>query len=278
MSVAVPVSEVEDVARRAESWTPQEILDWALDRFHPRIAFASSFGVEDVAVIHMLSQLNKDARVFTLDTGRLPAETYDVMERIRDAYGTKIEVFFPQREAAEQLQNERGFFSFRRSVEDRKLCCGIRKVEPLNRSLSHPGRLDHRPAPRAGGDAHDPARGRDRPRPRRHREGEPAREVDGGPDLGLRARAQGPLQRAARPGLSEPGLRALHARDQARRGRPRRPLVVGEPGNEGVRTAQGVGRTRGHVERGGAAKQRRARGGFQGGSRTPIGMTRECPP
>ena len=111
MSLAVPVSEVDDVARRAESWTPQEILEWALDRFHPRISFASSFGVEDVAVIHMLSQLNKDARVFTLDTGRLPAETYDVMERIREAYGTKIEVFFPQREATEQLQNERGFFS-----------------------------------------------------------------------------------------------------------------------------------------------------------------------
>ncbi|HYU44066.1 MAG TPA: phosphoadenylyl-sulfate reductase, partial [Vicinamibacteria bacterium] len=136
MSLAVPVSEVDDVARQAESWTPQEILDWALNRFHPRISFASSFGVEDVAVIHMLSQLNQDARVFTLDTGRLPAETYDVMERIRDAYGTKIEVFFPQREATEQLQNERGFFSFRRSIEDRKLCCGIRKVEPLNRSLA----------------------------------------------------------------------------------------------------------------------------------------------
>ena len=84
----------------------------------------------------MLSYINKDARVFTLDTGRLPAETYDVMERIRDAYGTKIEVYFPQREATETLQNERGFFSFRRSVEDRKLCCGIRKVEPLNRALS----------------------------------------------------------------------------------------------------------------------------------------------
>ncbi len=95
MSLAVPVSEVDDVARQAESWTPQEILDWALNRFHPRISFASSFGVEDVAVIHMLSQLNQDARVFTLDTGRLPAETYDVMERIRDAYGTKIEVFCP---------------------------------------------------------------------------------------------------------------------------------------------------------------------------------------
>ena len=136
MSVAVPVSEVEDVARRAEAWTPQEVLDWALNRFQDRISFASSFGVEDVAVIHMLSQLDKNARVFTLDTGRLPAETYDVMERIREAYGTKIEVYFPQREATEQLQNEKGFFSFRQSVEERKRCCGIRKVEPLKRALS----------------------------------------------------------------------------------------------------------------------------------------------
>jgi phosphoadenosine phosphosulfate reductase len=136
MSLALPVSEVEDVARRAESWTPQEILGWALDRFHPRLAFASSFGVEDVAVIHMLAQINKEARVFTLDTGRLNVETYDVMEKVRDAYGTRIEVYFPQREATEKLQNERGFFSFRRSIEDRKLCCGIRKVEPLGRALS----------------------------------------------------------------------------------------------------------------------------------------------
>jgi len=136
MSLALPLSGVDDVARRAEYWTAQEILEWALDRFHPRIAFASSFGVEDVAVLHMLSRLDKDARVFTLDTGRLPAETYDVMERIREAYGTRIEVYVPQRQAIEALQNERGFFSFRKSVEERKLCCGIRKVEPLNRALS----------------------------------------------------------------------------------------------------------------------------------------------
>ena len=136
MSVAVPLSEIDEVARQAETWTPQEILTWALERYHPRIAFASSFGVEDVAVIHMLSEINKDARVFTLDTGRLNPETYDVMERIRDAYGTKIEVQFPERAAVEKLQNERGFYSFRNSIEDRKLCCGIRKVEPLKRVLS----------------------------------------------------------------------------------------------------------------------------------------------
>jgi len=136
MSLALALSEIDDVARRAESWTPQEILGWALERFHPRIAFASSFGVEDVAVIHMLHELRPDARVFTLDTGRLPVETYDVMERIREAYGTPIEVYFPEGQAVETLQNEKGFFSFRLSVEERKRCCGVRKVEPLGRALS----------------------------------------------------------------------------------------------------------------------------------------------
>jgi phosphoadenosine phosphosulfate reductase len=123
----------------AASSTPQEILLWALDRFHPRIAFASSFGVEDVAVIHMLWTLRRDARVFTLDTGRLPAETYAVMERIREKYGIAIEVYFPERLTVETLERERGFYSFRRSIEERKRCCGIRKVEPLGRAL---GTLD----------------------------------------------------------------------------------------------------------------------------------------
>ena len=72
MSLALPVSEVDDVARRAESWTAQEIIEWALDRFHPRIAFASSFGVEDVAVLHMLSKINKDARISPWTPGACP--------------------------------------------------------------------------------------------------------------------------------------------------------------------------------------------------------------
>ena len=238
----VPVAGSRQTSRAArESWTAQEILDWALDRFHPRIALASSFGVEDVASSTCWSELDKDARVFTLDTGRLPAETYDVMERVRERLRHKIEVCFPQREATEKLQNERGFFSFRQSVEDRKLCCGVRKVEPLQPRALRPRRLDHRPAPRAGGHAHGVPRGGDGPRPRRHRQGEPAGVVDRGPDLGLRARAQGALQRAARPELPQPRLRALHPRHRARRGRPRRALVVGEPGDEGVRPAPRIG-------------------------------------
>src|SRR5262245_27622437 len=78
-SLAVP-----SLATEAEGWSPQDVLRWALDSFHPRIAFAASFGVEDVAVIDMLAGIRADARVFTLDTGRLPVETYEVMERVRE--------------------------------------------------------------------------------------------------------------------------------------------------------------------------------------------------
>lgn len=136
MSETLATSEVADVAREALSWTPQQILGWALERYHPRIAFASSFGVEDVAVIHMLHELRADARIFTLDTGRLPYETYEVMERTREKYGVALEVQFPERPAVEKLQREKGFYSFRQGVAERKECCGIRKVEPLNRVLS----------------------------------------------------------------------------------------------------------------------------------------------
>lgn len=139
MSLTVAREDLERVNREAEEWTPEEVVGWALDTFHPRIAFASSFGVEDVVVIHILASVRPDARVFTLDTGRLPAETYEVMERVRERYPLPLEVHFPERQAVETLEKEKGFFSFRQSVEERKRCCGIRKVEPLGRAL---GTLD----------------------------------------------------------------------------------------------------------------------------------------
>jgi phosphoadenosine phosphosulfate reductase len=132
----VGAAELEAVARQAEGWTAQQVLAWALERFHPHIAFASSFGAEDVAVIHILAGLRRDARIFTLDTGRLPVETYDVMERVRERYGVALEVYAPEREPLERLQREGGFYSFRSSIEERKRCCGIRKVEPLRRALA----------------------------------------------------------------------------------------------------------------------------------------------
>jgi len=116
--------------------TPQEVLQWSLDNLHPRIAMASSFGAEDVVVIDMMMKINPKARIFTLDTGRLNQETYDVMDEIRKKYNMNIEVMFPDQNEVEQMVRVNGLNLFYQSVGNRKLCCGIRKVHPLNRILS----------------------------------------------------------------------------------------------------------------------------------------------
>lgn len=112
-----------------------EAIRWALQKFHPRVALASSFGAEDVVVIDLLMKTRRDVRVFTLDTGRLHEETYALMERTRERYGISIESYFPERDRVEALERAKGLYSFRRSIEDRKECCAIRKVEPLRRAL-----------------------------------------------------------------------------------------------------------------------------------------------
>jgi phosphoadenosine phosphosulfate reductase len=114
----------------------EEVLGWAIRTFRPRIALASSFGAEEVILIDMWWRLDREVRVFSLDTGRLPEETYEVMDRIRGRYGIAIDTYFPDGPAVEALERERGYYSFRRSVEERKHCCGIRKVEPLGRALN----------------------------------------------------------------------------------------------------------------------------------------------
>ena len=116
--------------------TPQETLTWALDNLHPRIAMASSFGAEDVAVIDMIMKINPKARIFTLDTGRLNQETYDVMDEIHKKYSLNIEVMFPDHNEVEQMVRVNGMNLFYHSIGNRKLCCGIRKVHPLTRMLS----------------------------------------------------------------------------------------------------------------------------------------------
>ena len=129
-------AQIKETAHQLESKNADAVLRWAVDRFFPRIGFASSFGAEDVVVIDLLSEIKKEVVIFTLDTGRLPEETYEVMDRIRRRYGVAITSYFPDKTAVEKLEREKGFYSFRESVENRKECCGIRKVEPLNRALA----------------------------------------------------------------------------------------------------------------------------------------------
>ncbi len=131
MSEKIEISEAEVVKKNAF-----EVIEWGLKKFHPEIAFASSFGAEDVVIIDMLRKINSEAKIFTLDTGRLNEETYQIMENIRKRYNIKVDIYFPQAKLVEELEKERGFYSFRNSLEDRKKCCYVRKVEPLNRALA----------------------------------------------------------------------------------------------------------------------------------------------
>jgi phosphoadenosine phosphosulfate reductase len=119
-----------------EDLTTAEIVTWALENYNPRIGLACSFQVEESVLIDLMHRVRgADFRLFTLDTGRLNQETYDCMDAIRERYGVQVEVFFPDAEGVEKMVRENGLNLFYNSVELRKLCCGVRKVEPLNRAL-----------------------------------------------------------------------------------------------------------------------------------------------
>lgn len=108
----------------------------AIEEFGADIALACSFSPEDVLVFSLMKQVDDGARMFALDTGRLNQETYECAEKVRKYFGVKIEWYFPDTAAVEALEREKGLMSFRESVDCRKECCRIRKVEPLGRALS----------------------------------------------------------------------------------------------------------------------------------------------
>ena len=122
--------------REVSAMEPSDMLAWAAEGFGGGAVVASSLGAEDQVLTHMIGQRRLPLRVFTLDTGRLFPESYDLIERTREELGVSIEVFFPDPSAVESMVREEGVNLFYRSVELRKRCCGIRKVEPLRRALS----------------------------------------------------------------------------------------------------------------------------------------------
>lgn len=131
---------------------PQEILRFALEQFD-NLAISFS-GAEDVVLVDMAVKIKPDVNVFSLDTGRLHAETYKFLEQVRQHYNIQLEVMFPDPVAIEQLVREKGLFSFYQ--DGHKECCGIRKVVPLKRKLSTLDawitgqRKDQSPGTRAG--------------------------------------------------------------------------------------------------------------------------------
>ena len=122
-----------------ETKTAEELIQWTTDHYGLKAGLACSFGMEDMILIDIIAKVKGPMTIFTLDTGRLHEETYQVMDRVRSHYGLEIKTYFPNLEQVQVLVREKGFFSFKESIENRKECCGIRKVEPLNRAL---GELD----------------------------------------------------------------------------------------------------------------------------------------
>ncbi len=101
-----------------------------------KVKFSSSLGQEDQVLTDMISRNAIDISIFTLDTGRLFNETYELLEKTELRYKKKIEVFFPNAPDVQEMVNKNGINLFYNSVEERKMCCNIRKVEPLNRALA----------------------------------------------------------------------------------------------------------------------------------------------
>jgi len=110
-------------------------LRWVANNFS-HANFASSFGEEDQVITHMIASQGLGINIFTLDTGRLFQETYDLIELTRLNYKISIDVLFPDQAMVEKYVKEKGINGFYESVENRKECCGIRKVHSLNRALA----------------------------------------------------------------------------------------------------------------------------------------------
>ena len=128
--------EVRDWAQKLEKEPAEGVLQWALERFHPRIALSNSLQIEDMVVLDIAWRIEPQVRVFTLDTGRLPQETYDICDRIRDRYRIPLEVLFPDSAEVEAMVRAKGLNLFYESVENRHECCGVRKVNPLRKYLA----------------------------------------------------------------------------------------------------------------------------------------------
>ena len=129
------LAEIESGAM--DQWSAEQVLEWGFENFAPRIALSASFGSpEGMVILNLMQRIDPlRSRVFTIDTGRLPQETYNLMDRVRERYDMEIEVYFPKAERVEEMVRAKGLNLFYDSVADRRLCCAIRKVEPLDRAL-----------------------------------------------------------------------------------------------------------------------------------------------
>ena len=114
----------------------EAVAEFGANATNGKLAFANSFGAEDMVLTDLILSNALPITVFSLDTGRLPAETYSLIGEVERHYGSKLEIYFPDAGAVETFVRSHGINAFYDSVELRKACCGVRKMEPLRRALA----------------------------------------------------------------------------------------------------------------------------------------------
>lgn len=127
--------ETEVELPETESWTAERVIDWTVNRFAHRAALCTSFQVDGMVILDIAARMGLDLRVFTIDTGRLHPETYELIDRVREHYGIQVETSFPDQKELNEFTTTSGVNPFYRSIESRIRCCEIRKSGPLNGML-----------------------------------------------------------------------------------------------------------------------------------------------
>lgn len=126
---------VDELNKQFVKAAPQEILNYLNETYHGEVCLASSLGAEDQVLTDMFCNISDQVDIFVLDTGRLPPETYAVMDKTMNQYAFNYHVYFPKAEDVEKMVQKKGPNLFYKSIENRKECCYVRKVEPLQRAL-----------------------------------------------------------------------------------------------------------------------------------------------
>lgn len=129
------LEKIKQIKDLIKGQSPENILRVLSVAYKGKIVFSTSLGQEDQVLTHLIFYNDLPIEIFTLDTGRLFNETYSVLNSTREKYKKSIKVFYPNTEKVEKLVSEKGPLSFYGSVDNRKECCFIRKVEPLQRAL-----------------------------------------------------------------------------------------------------------------------------------------------
>jgi len=128
-------TEIQTLNEQFSGESTENLLGYFLGRYGCRIALASSLSIEDQMLTDILLKINPQARIFTLDTGRLFPETYNLIDRTNLKYACKIEIFFPETMEVEEMVRSKGINLFYEGIEQRKLCCKVRKINPLKRAF-----------------------------------------------------------------------------------------------------------------------------------------------